>query len=524
LQTAAPALDGRTRSLDVFTLVYAVFVAGLCSIVYELLIATTVVYFLGDSVTYFSLTIGLYMAAMGAGAFASKFATGNLLKLLIAAEVTLGLLGGFAVPALYLAYSHTDVFYPVYAAFTLAIGFLIGLEVPFLTRLLERYATLRVNIAHVLSLDYLGALIATVAFPLLLLPFFGVFRSGLYLGLVNMTIGLFLLWRFKAEIGKQAAAGLKGLSFLIVIAIVCALVFTQYLLAAWNRSVYDGRILHTERTRHQEIVLTKFREDVRLYLDGNLQFSTLDEYRYHEALVHVPVAFLSAQRPAAQLSVLVLGGGDGMAVRELGEFDVVASITLVDLDPAVIALASTNPHVVAANRSSLVDNPRLRHVVGDAFEFLSRRAALYDLIIADLPDPNNTDLARLYTREFYRLVRANLAPGGVFASQSTSPLYAPDAFWSIQRTIGSAFEHAVPYHALVPSFGDWGFVLAARFPLEIGRAAERLSPRTRFLDSGNFPTLFVFGRDSRERKVEISTLDRPIVLNYYLKGWRHWGR
>lgn len=213
-----------------------------------------------------------------------------------------------------------------------------------------------------------------------------------------------------------------------------------------------------------------------------------------------------------------------MAVRELARLDAVATITLVDLDPAVVALASTNPYVVSANQSSLVDNPRLRHVAGDAFEFLTRRTVLYDLIIADLPDPNNTDLARLYTREFYRLIKANLAPDGVFASQSTSPLYAPDAFWSIRRTIGSVFEHNKPYHVLVPSFGDWGFVLAARQPLDVARAAGHLLPGMRFLDEDNFPALFVFGRDTREREVELSTLDRPVVLNYYLRGWRHWGR
>jgi spermidine synthase len=524
LQAADGALEGRVRSLEIFTLVYAVFVAGLCSIVYELLIATTVVYFQGDSITYFSLTIGMYMAAMVTAAYVSKYATGNLLKLLIAAEVTLGFLGGFAVPVLYVAYSHSEIFLWVYAVFTLAIGFLIGLEVPFLTRLLERYASLRISIAHVLSLDYFGALVAPVAFPLVLLPFLGVFKSALYFGLINMTIGLLLLWRFRTDVGESAAVLFRGLSVLIAISIVVALIFANQVLGAWNSAIYDGRILHSEQTRYQQIVLTKYRSDVRLYLDGNLQFSSLDEYRYHEALVHVPMAFAQARALGGNLKALVLGGGDGMAVRELLKHRRVTDITLVDLDPAVVALARDNPHFAAANADSLAETDRLSIVHGDGFNFLKQRAALYDVIIADLPDPNNTELARLYTREFYRLARGNLAPGGLFVSQSTSPLYAPDAFWSIRATIADVFTYNAPYHALVPSFGDWGFVVASDQPLNIAAAAHHIVVETRFLDADVFPGLFVFEKDLRERPVEVSTLDRPVVLNYYLKGWRHWGR
>lgn len=524
MPAATDTLGGRSRSIDIFTLVYAVFVAGLCSIVYELLIATTVVYFQGDSILYFSLTIGLYMAAMGAGAYVSKYAAGNLLRLLVAAEVTLGFLGGFAVPALYLAYSHTEIFLWVYAALTLAIGFLIGLEVPFLTRLLKRYDSLRISIAHVLALDYMGALIASVAFPLLLLPFLGIFRSALFFGLVNMTIGLLLLWRFHERIGRNAAALFKALSLLIALVIVVALVLSNKVLAVWSSTVYDGRILYSERTPYQEIVLTKFRDDVRLYLDGNLQFSTVDEHRYHEALVHVPMAFLEDAVTTVGARVLVLGGGDGMAVRELLKYEMVRAVTLVDLDPAVIQLARENPYVTEANGHSLTRDARVRVEIGDAFAYLRKREALYDLIIADLPDPNNTGLARLYTREFYRLVRANLTPGGLFVSQSTSPYYARDAFWSIRATVANVFANTAPYHLLVPSFGDWGFVLAADRPLDRERAAANLRVEMRFLDERVFPGLFVFEKDLMGGDVEISTLDRPVVLSYYLDSWRRWGR
>lgn len=505
-------------------MVYAVFAAGLCSIVYELLIATTVVYFLGDSITYFSLTIGLYMAALGVGAFLSKYMTGDLLLPLIRAEVTLGMLGGLSVPALYVAYSHTNFFLHTYVIFTLSIGLLIGLEIPFLTRLLERYDSLRVSIAHVLSLDYLGALIATLAFPLLLLPFFGIFRSGLILGLINMTIGLLLLRSFSDRVGKGHSRTLKWLSLSIVTLIVAGLLASHHLLDQWNRSVYGGRIIHTSRTPHQEIVLTKFRDDLRLYLNGHLQFSSQDEYRYHEALIHVPLAFLHDRARNGPLRVLILGGGDGMAVREILKHDDIASVTLVDLDFEVIRLARENTYFRTANDNSLTRDARVKIQIGDAFTHLDRRSVLNDLIVADLPDPSNTDLSRLYSREFFQLIRANLAPGGIFVSQSTSPYYAREAFWTIHATIADVFAHAEPYHLLVPSFGDWGFVVASDHSLDVDEAARHLIPTTRHLDQDIFPGLFRFGKDQLVETTDINTLDRPIVLNRYLNGWRQWGR
>ncbi len=514
----ARASRSRRHSVEVFTLVYAVFIAGLCSIVYELLIATTASYFLGETVRVFSLTIGLYMAAMGLGAFVSKYVERNLLTWFVAAEVALGFLGAASIPMLYFSFTHTDFFIAAWIAFTVMIGLLIGFEIPFLTRILQDYQSLRVNIAHVLSLDYLGALIATVAFPLLLLPFLGTFKSGLVLGLINMSIGLLILWCFGGRIGRAAAA-FRAVSVLVCVAIVGTLVASETLLAKWNEAGYDSSILFSERTRHQSIVLTRDRHDVRLYLDGHLQFSSVDEHRYHETLVHVPLAFAPDAR-----SVLVLGGGDGMAVRELLKHPMIEAVTLVDLDAAVLNLAATNPHLTALNQDSLTSDPRVRVVAADAFAYLSKRASLYDVIIADLPDPNSTELARLYSREFYQLIDRNLAPDGVFLTQATSPFFALRAFWGIQATIGSVFPHTRPLHALVPSFGDWGFVLASRRPLDEQKARLRPGIATRFLGDRVFSKLFVFEKDLAAPSVQASTLDRPIVLSYYLEGWRYWPR
>ncbi len=524
---APPVLaDDRQRARDVFTLIYVVFAAGLCSIIYELLIATTVVYFIGDSVRWFSLTIGLYMAAMGLGAYVSKLVTGNLMPWLILTETALGLAGGLCVPLLYLAHVDGEAFLPMYGVVTLLVGVLIGLEVPFLTRILEQYDSLRVSIAHVLSLDYLGALVATIAFPLALLPLFGIFRSGLYFGLVNMTIGLLLVWRFGDRLGTRARHWFRGASVAIVLVIVAGLVSADFLLAQWNQTIYGDRIVHAARSKYQELVLTRYRDDLRLYLNGSLQFSTIDEFRYHEALIHVPMAYLGGGPQRKDWDVLVLGGGDGLAVRELLRHPTIARITLVDLDPAVLDLARNNPHLRAANQDALTRDARVRVLVGDAMTHLTRRASLHDLIVADLPDPASTDTAHLYTTEFYRLVRANLAPGGLFVTQAASPFHAREAFWTIHATLGQVFPVARPYHLLVPSFGDWGFVLAGRESLtpEPGALAGALPAGLRFLKARMIPSLFLFGGDVDDPGgLSVSTLDRPVVLERYLAGWRYWG-
>lgn len=498
------------------TLIYSAFIAGLCSIIYELLIATTVSYFLGDSVTYFSLTIGIYMAAMGVGSFASKYIDHGLLKKFIAIELMLGLIGGISIPALYIAYSVGELFIPCYILFTVLIGFFIGLEIPFLTRLMENYNRLQFNIANVLSFDYLGALIATVSFPFILLPFFGVYQSSLIFGLVNMSIGFVILWVFSDDIGKGRKP-LLAASILLTAIIAGMLIFSASALKHWDNSLYADRIIHSEQTRYQKIVLTKDRDDIRLFLNGNLQFSSVDEHRYHEALIHVPLSMQST--PVRR--VLLLGAGDGMAVRELLKYPSIQEITLVDLDEKMILLARENRHLSRINQHSL-DSSRVNIVIADAFTYLKENRQQYDFIICDLPDPNNISLARLYSKHFYSLMRRNLSADGIFVTQATSPYFATEAFWCINKTVQAAFSHVYPYHAHIPSFGDWGFVLAAKQEKKTQSATLRV--KTEFFDLNMVNSLFTFEKDIRPVNVAVNKLDQPILLKYYLKGWEYYAR
>lgn len=506
--------DAKTHSI---TLIYAAFIAGLCSIVYELLIATTVSYFLGDSIKYFSLTIGIYMAAMGIGSFISQYIDKALLRKFIIAELSLGLIGGISIPGLYLAYAYTNAFIPFYILFTAVIGFLIGLEIPFLTRLMQNYNPLKFNIANILSFDYLGALIATVSFPFFLLPFFGLYQSSLIFGLINMSICFVVLWVFANEI-ETGINKLTTITVILATIIAGMIVFSGHFLKHWDQRLYDDRVIFSKQSKYQRIILTKHRDDIRLFLNGNLQFSSIDEHRYHEALIHVPVSL--HHKPIRR--ILLLGAGDGLAVRELLKYLAIEEIILVDLDESMIQLAKENPYLTKINRQSFKSS-KVKIVVSDAFTYLTENEKLFDFIISDLPDPNNSALARLYSRQFYQLIRNNLSEDGIFVTQATSPYFVTEAFWSIVKTIGSAgFENLYPYHAQVPSFGDWGFVLAANQTKDI--LNPKIVVKTKFLDHNNFASLFIFEKDVLAGDVKVNRLDQPILLNYYLKGWKYYTR
>jgi spermidine synthase len=455
------------------------------------------------------------MASMGVGTYLSKFIDRDILSRFVVIELALAVLGGMSIPILYFTYAWTGLFIHAYLLLTVAIGLLIGLEIPFLTRLMERYNPLKVNIASILSFDYFGALVATIAFPFFLLPAFGIYQSSLLFGFANMFIGFAMLRVFGDEIGARSRM-LMRLTILLTALLAGMIALSHTFLENWDQSLYEDRIVYTEQSKFQRIVLTRDRDDLRLYLDGNLQFSSADEYRYHEALVHLPIAV----GHVVPRRVLLLGAGDGMAARELLKYDGIDEIVLVDLDPAMIALATTNSSISALNGNSLT-SPKVRVLTVDAFEYLQNNRQVFDMVVADLPDPNNNGLARLYSKQFYRLVHRNLAPGGLFVTQATSPYFAPGAFWTIAKTVeAGGFSGIYPYHLNVPSFGEWGFVLASDRALELAHPA--LTVPTRYLSAEGLAKHFDFDKDMRKIDAVISTLDRPVVLDRYLDGWQYY--
>ncbi len=495
-------------------LVLAVFVAGLCSIVYELLIATASSYFLGDSIRQFSITIGIFMASMGLGSFLSRNLGERVLGTFVVVEVALGIVGGISIPVLYAVYAYTDLYTPAMMVFIGIVGTLTGLEIPILVLAMRRFLKLNVNLSTILSLDYFGALGATLLFPFALLPLLGTFKSPLVIGLLNLAVALLVLRAFKdqIEINKRIAGTIGALGGLLGLGLL--LVFSGDLLRPWHEAIYEDKVLLARQSPYQKIVLTRYRNDVRLYLNGNLQFSSWDEYRYHEAIVH-PAFSLAPRRE----QVLVLGGGDGLAAREMLKYDDTKTITIVDLDPVITEIAKTQHLVRELNGDSLASG-RVTVQNEDAWVFLEGSETRWDVIVIDLPDPNDTSLARLYSREFYGLVRRHLAKDGVLVTQATSPFFASEAFWTIVATMEAAGLHTRPYHANVPSFGDWGFVLGASYPLDTSKI--RVTVPARYLDDTMVSSMFDFPRDVRVADAERSTLDDPVVLGLYLKGWKRW--
>jgi spermidine synthase len=490
----------------------------MCSIIYELLISTVSSYFLGDSVRQFSIIIGFYLAAMGFGSWLSRFFKKDLLFSFIWIELLLGLVGAFSVPLCYIYFAYAD--FTGFNIFILGlvsiIGTLTGLEVPLLTQLLQKDSLQSSELSDVLTLDYVGALVATLLFPFVLIPFMGVYKSSLLFGFINIVIGFanFIFFRsiFKSNRKRDAILWLVSLIFIALIA------FTAFraneFIERWNTSVFKHPVIYNDASPYQNIVLTDNGTEFRLYLNSAIQFSSRDEYRYHEALVHVP----SMQVPAVK-KVAILGGGEGLALREVLKYSDLERVVLVELDPKIVEISREFAQLKALNRASLEDE-RVEIINDDAFVWLMQNEEKFDVVIADLPDPTNESLSRLYSISFYNLVQNALSGTGVFVTQATSPELSPTAFWCIEETLrSSGFEYAYPYHINVPSFGNWGFVLASQNALTFQVKPEL---DLDFIETESLDHIFYFPPDVQKNTVEVEAnrLDRPIIMDYYLKHWR----
>jgi spermidine synthase len=282
--------------------------------------------------------------------------------------------------------------------------------------------------------------------------------------------------------------------------------------------LYDDEIIHAETTPYQRLVVTRWRDDVRLFINGNIQLSSVDEYRYHETLVHPVMSVAGSPR-----RVLILGGGDGMAAREVLKHQSVERIDIVDLDPRVPSLFREARVLRDLNGASLAD-ARVHVTAADAMTFLEGSLDTWDVAIIDLPDPNDEGIGKLYTRSFYRLVFKHLAPDGVMVTQATSPYYAADAFWCIYNTLAATTLHSeggqvypLAFRTYVPSFGEWGFVMAANRPVRAADVAVNVP--TRYLSQALLPTLFVFSKDMGHRDTPVNVLNDQALIRLYRDGY-----
>lgn len=515
------------QPLSVAALFLATFVVATCGLIYELVAAAMGSYLLGDSITQFSLVIGLYLSAMGLGSYLSKYVQGDLLVRFIRIEILVGLVGGLSALLLLLAHAFLGSVRPVLFGLVLVVGTLVGLEIPLLMRVLKDRVAFADLVARVLAFDYLGALAASLLFPLLLVPALGLPRTALLFGILNGLVGLALTRVFAERLGGRGRV-LAVEALLVTGLLGAAFVGTNQVELVAERALYDAPVLFKKKSPYQTVVVTRWRDDVRLWLDGHLQFSSKDEHRYHEALVHPAVAAVRGEPKAA----LVLGGGDGLGLRELLRYPTLERVTLVDLDPIMLELFSTDPTLVGLNQGAYAD-PRVTVVNTDAMTWLEEHDDVFDLVVIDLPDPRNFSLGKLYSYEFYRLVRRHLAERGALVVQSTSPFGAPRAFWCVVKTIADAGYDVHPYHAHVPSFGDWGYVLALPrppVPLEPGdgpprrpaptRVPEAVRGKLRFLDDDVLRALFVFPPDmAPPAGLEVNRLSDQVLVRYHEEDW-----
>jgi spermidine synthase len=491
-----------------------VFVVAICGLVYELLAGTLGSYLLGDSVTQFSLVIGLYLSAMGGGAWLSRRLESQLARRFVDIELAVAVVGGVSAPVLFLAFGSVAHFQVVLLSFVAAIGVLVGLELPLLMRLLEGQVAFKDLVSRVLTFDYIGALAAAVLFPLVLVPKLGLVRSSLAMGVANACVALWGTWLLGDRLGR-ARLGLRLRAIAVLVGLLVALAFGDRFTTWAEDEMYADPVVYSQTTPYQRIIVTRGRAGFQLFLNGNLQFASADEYRYHEALVHPAMA--AADVPPRR--VLILGGGDGLALREALAHPSVEAVTLVDLDPAMTRLAVRFPALGELNRHAFADR-RVTVVNDDAMVWLDEHPGTWDAIIVDFPDPNTFALGKLYTRLFYRRLIARLSPGGAVSVQATSPLFARRSYWCIIETMRSAGLVVHPYQVTVPSFGVWGFALARR--TAFAPPAHAPAVALRYLNDAALAAMFQFSTDIGPLPVEINQLDNQALVRYYEKEWRRW--
>lgn len=502
-------MDGRSKSFQ-FIMLLSVFVVATCGLIYELVAGTLASYLLGDSVTQFSTIIGTYLFSMGIGSYWSKFFKGNLIRWFIQIEILVGLVGGFSSTILFLLFEQIVYFRLVLYGLVGITGILVGLEIPLLMRILKDRLEFSDLVSKIFTFDYIGALLASIIFPLLLIPALGIMKTSLFFGLINVIVALVIAFKLKGEVNGIRWIIPQGI--ITTLLLIMAFIFSERLLKMTESLTYQDKIIYAKSSPYQRVVVTKDGRDLRLYLNGNLQFSSLDEYRYHEALVHPVMSMVPGAR-----NVLILGGGDGLAAREVLKYASVETITLVDLDPAVTRLFSSNTLLTKLNESSLLSK-RLTILNQDAFVWIKDQQKKFDVVIIDFPDPSNYSLGKLYTVAFYKKLWDAMAPDGKAVIQATSPYFARRSYWIVDETLHETGFNTLPYHCYIPTFGEWGFVVASSLPIDTANINFE-DQHLRFISKETFHQLTYFPPDMSKLTTPYNTLNNQVLVHAFEKEW-----
>ena len=507
----------RSRTLQI-----ALFATGCSGIVAEFVLSTLATYLMGNATFQWTMIMSIMLFAMGVGSAYSRHFKQRLLDVFVLVEFTLSSLCSVSAIVCFGLSPHLEsreiVIYPL----AFGIGFLIGLEIPLVTRLNSQYQALRTNISKVLEMDYFGSLIGGVLFAFVFLPVLGFIYTPVLLGAINFLVASWLLWRF-FELTTYRKTLVSA--FVMVLALMgSALWFANDIVQFSEQKKYKDTIIYAVQTKFQKIVMTRWKKDYWLFINGQEQFSTYDEEKYHEPIVHPAMAITPNHD-----SILILGGGDGLAAREVLKYPDVGSLTLVDLDPVMTDLATHHPVLSKINHNSF-SNEKVTVLNMDGTSFLEKTQRLFNVIIIDLPDPDSMDLMHLYSDDFYRTVKAHLTRGGVMITQASSPFFARKAFLCIDKTIQSAGFSTLPMHNAIPTLGQWGWILAVDNTLISPNALKKMAGQltfdtidTRFINQEAMISMIHFGKGVFDMKddIRINTSQQPVLYRYYHQGT--WG-
>jgi spermidine synthase len=494
-------------------LLVSVFVIATCGLIYELIAGTLASYLLGDSITQFSTIIGCYLFAMGIGSWLSRYVTKDLLGFFIKVEILVGLIGGCSAAMLFILFEHVYSFRLLLYFVVAIIGILVGVEIPILLRILKDRFEFKDLVSKVFTFDYIGALFASILFPMVLVPYLGLVKSSFLFGILNTLVAVWVLYAIQENVPARKYHKLAAIA--VLIGLVFGFAYSEKIMSIAETNTYQGKIIYADSTPYQRIVITKQAQDLRLFLNSNLQFSSVDEYRYHEALVHPVLSALENPK-----RVLIIGGGDGLALREVLKYPSIEAVTLVDLDPEMTRLFSSNSMLTELNKESLL-SPKVTIHNRDAFLWLrelqdKKEKPRFDAVIIDVPDPSNFSVGKLYSLTFFKLLHSVMDRNSLAVVQSTSPLVARKSFWCVNNTLEAAGFLTTAYHAYVPSFGEWGFVIASHKPYV---SPEHYPNGLKYVSVETAGEMFHFPADMAYVDTKIQRLDDQVLIHYFDDEW-----
>ena len=498
----------------------ALFATGLSGIVAEYVLSTLATYFLGDSVFQWTMIVSIMLFSMGFGSRISRYIHSNLLQKFIYIEFTLSLLTAFVSVITYLSSAYYGNNSLVIYGMSILVGLLIGMEIPIVMRLNDDFEELKVNVSSVMEKDYYGSLLGGVFFAFVGLPYLGLTYTPFILGTINFMVACLLIYILWSSLESKLKRQLMAMISVVLVVIGLGALKADDIIDFGEELRYKDRVIFSEQTRYQRIVITQSQEDFWLFINGNQQLSSIDEVMYHEPLVHPVMGLLNAPK-----HILVLGGGDGGAMREILKYPSVEKITLVDLDPKMTELGQTHEWLVSMNQNAL-NHEKVEIINSDGFTWLETQKTFFDAVIIDLPDPKTIELGRLYSYEFYKLCYNRLRPHGVIITQAGNPYYAARAFNCIDITLEEAGFTTAPLHNQVVTLGEWGWVLGAKEvekeKLKAALQSLRFSDvETRWINHEAMTLVTSFGKKvfpDDDKAVEVNRIHNPVLYKYYLNG------